>query len=146
MDGKQEGGGRMTDKRKGAVILLGNLSAQESKPQRNLIGLILASVQAVSPLRGSQRAIMSNACSIAGGDLGGSLPRRTIATPSRGVSLFSGGCLNLSASLRPHSVRGAADGNPSGLMFPCVHSANPSAVSHHLGGWFETNNQATYGV
>lgn len=136
----------MTKKTKGAAILIGSNSAQEAKAHSFLMRIILASVQAVSPLRGSQRAIMSNACSIAGGDLGGSFTRRTIATPSRGVSLFYGGCLNLSASLRPHSVRGAADGNPSGLMFPSVHSANPSAVSHHLGGWFETNNQATFGV
>lgn len=108
----------MTKKTKGAAIMIGSNSAQEAKAHSFLMRIILASVQAVSPLRGSQRAIMSNACSIAGGDLGRLLNRRTIATPSRGVFSFLGGCLTLLASLRPHSVRGAADGNPSGLMFP----------------------------
>lgn len=133
----------MANKTKGAVILFGTDSA---KGTSKLLDMILTAVRAVACQCESWRLIMDCACSIAGGDLGGSFTRRTIATPSRGVSLFYGGCLNLSASLRPHSVRGAADGNPSGLMFPSVHSANPSAVSHHLGGWFETNNQATFGV
>lgn len=113
---KQEGrGGVMANKTKGAVILFGTDSA---KGTSKLLDMILTAVRAVACPRESWRLIMDCARSIAGGDLGRLLNRRTIATPSRGVFSFLGGCLTLLASLRPHSVRGAADGNPSGLMFP----------------------------
>lgn len=72
----------MANKTKGAVILFGTDSA---KGTSKLLDMILTAVRAVACPRESWRLIMDCARSIAGGDLGGSLPRRTIATPSRGV-------------------------------------------------------------
>lgn len=133
----------MTDKRKGAVILLGNFSAQESKPQRNLIGLILASAQTLVSLCGSQRSIMNKARSITGGDLGRLLSWRTIATPIRGVSLFYGGCLILMALLRPRSVWVPPDGNTSVLPFPTDGLPTRQAVPSILaGGWAQFKKQS----
>lgn len=127
----------MTDKRKGAVILLGNFSAQESKPQRNLIGLILASAQTRVSLGGTQRSIMGLARPITGGDLGRLLTRRTVATPFRGVFSFYGGCSYIMALLRPRPVWVPPDGNTSVLPFPSARSANPSGGALHLGRWSE---------
>lgn len=136
----------MTDKRKGAVILIGNLSAQESKPQRNLIGLILASAQTRVSLGGTQRSIMGNTCSVAGDDLGGSFSRRTIATPFRGVSLFYGGCSYIMALLRPRSVWAPPDGNPLGLMFPVDIPPTRQAVLSILADGLSANQSKTTGV
>lgn len=72
----------MANKTKGAVILFGTDSA---KGTIKLLDMILTAVRAVACPRESWRLIMDRACSIAGGDLGGSFTRRTIATPSSGA-------------------------------------------------------------
>lgn len=138
VDGKQEGSDcGMTDKRKGAVILIGNFGAQEQNSQRKILELILtASLRRAVPC-GTQRSIMGLARSVTGGDLGRLLTRRTVATPFRGVFSFYGGCSYIMALLRPRPVWVPPDGNTSVLPFPSARSANPSGGALHLGRWSE---------
>ena len=133
----------MTDKRKGAVILIGNFGAQEPNSQRKILELILtASLRRAFPC-GTQRSIMGLARSITGGDLGRLLSWRTIATPIRGVSLFYGGCLILMALLRPRSVWVPPDGNTSVLPFPTDGLPTRQAVPSILaGGWAQFKKQS----
>ncbi len=69
--------------------------------------------------------------------------RRLIAAPTRGVFLLAVSRTH-GVSL-PKTLTGAPYGNPKGLLFPCVQSANLYGVAHPLGGGvgFTTDNPNT---
>lgn len=69
--------------------------------------------------------------------------RRLIAAPLRGVFLLAVSRTH-GVSL-PKTLTGAPYGNPKGLLFPVLQSANLYGVAHPLGGGvgFTTNNLKT---
>lgn len=71
--------------------------------------------------------------------------RRLIAAPLRGVFLLVVSRIH-GVSL-PKTLTGTPYGNPLGLLFPSVQSANLYGVAHPLGGGvgFTTNNLMTLG-
>ena len=67
-------------------------------------------------------------------------PRRLIAVPLRGVFLLA---FNRTHGVSlPKTLTGTPYGNPQGLLFPWLQSANLYGVAHPLGGGvgFTTNN------
>lgn len=67
-------------------------------------------------------------------------PRRLIAAPLRGVFLLA---FNRTHGVSlPKTLTGTPYGNPQGLLFPWLQSANLYGVAHPLGGGvgFTTNN------
>ena len=69
-------------------------------------------------------------------------PRRSIAAPTRGVFLLAVSRTH-GVSL-PKTLTGTPYGNPKGLLFPWLQSANLYGVAHPLGGGvgFTTDNLA----
>ncbi len=69
--------------------------------------------------------------------------RRLIAAPTRGVFLLA---VNRTHGVSlPKTLTGAPYGNPKGLLFPVLQSANLYGVAHPLGGGvgFTTDNLKT---
>ena len=69
--------------------------------------------------------------------------RRLIAAPTRGVFLLA---VNRTHGVSlPKTLTGAPYGNPKGLLFPALQSANLYGVAHPLGGGvgFTTDNLKT---
>ena len=71
--------------------------------------------------------------------------RRLIAAPLRGV--FSLAFIRAHGVSLPKILTGTPHRNPSGLLFPCVQSANLCGVAHPLGrGVSGTTDNSTQGV